>query len=408
MANRAIVTWVAFEAPAVQGAVTAAAPALPTLALSVHAPSVTAGSSATFVPVLLTLTATLHQPAVSTNRSVVAQPSQQTLALTLSAPAVSNQSNVTRAPAQLTLALTNSDAPTIGTGTGATVVVGQVSLASSVLAPTVAAARTAVVQPGQQALALALTDPSVSAGGSVAFTADIIILVASAPVPTASVVREVAVPVQPVDLVASIPDPPVVVVDATSSASVGAPLVELALVMPAPTIMPSVGVTVQPNALQIVVVPLPPTIVGLPADQPGVVGVGIVDVADVGVGVVPTLGGGEMPDVGDMGRFGNAATDPATGQPLASPPAAFTTGGVAADPTTVTILVRKMDGTVLEYGWPAAGPDGPALRESVGRFYVDVEYDQSGNWRCRIEGTGAVKAAAEGSVRVSRQRVLAA
>lgn len=112
-----------------------------------------------------------------------------------------------------------------------------------------------------------------------------------------------------------------------------------------------------------------------------------------------------MPDIGDRDRFGNAAVDPATGQPLASPPDAFTTAGVATDPTAVTLTIEKPDGTLLVYGWPSAGANGTLTRESAGRFYADVTYDQPGNWDYRLAGTGAVVAAAEGRVKVSRSRL---
>ena len=112
-----------------------------------------------------------------------------------------------------------------------------------------------------------------------------------------------------------------------------------------------------------------------------------------------------MPDVGDRDRIGNAGIDPATGQALASPPGAFTTGGVATDPTAVTITIRQPNDILLVYGWPTAGASGLVTRESAGRFYVDVTYDRPGTWEYRLAGTGAVTAAAEGRVIVSRSRV---
>lgn len=113
-----------------------------------------------------------------------------------------------------------------------------------------------------------------------------------------------------------------------------------------------------------------------------------------------------MPDRGDRDRIGNPGIDPATGLALVVPPVAFTTGGAATDPTTVTLTIVKPDQTVLVYGWPTAGATGTLTRESAGRFYAEVTYDQSGSWTYRLEGTGAVVAAEEGRVRVSRSRVL--
>jgi hypothetical protein len=110
-----------------------------------------------------------------------------------------------------------------------------------------------------------------------------------------------------------------------------------------------------------------------------------------------------MTDIGDMIRFGNAGG--AENQD-GSTAAAFTDlTGAAADPTTVTLTILKPDGTQLIYGWPGAGADGTLTRESAGRFYMDVEIDQSGKWQYRLAGSGVVTAASEGRLRVQRQRV---
>ena len=105
-------------------------------------------------------------------------------------------------------------------------------------------------------------------------------------------------------------------------------------------------------------------------------------------------------DRGDTVRLGNAS--------VADDAAAFTTlDGTATDPTAVTLTVVRPDGTALVYGWPAAGGALPLTRESAGRFSADVLLDQSGTWHYRLAGTGTVAAAAEGSLRVQRSRVLA-
>jgi hypothetical protein len=106
-----------------------------------------------------------------------------------------------------------------------------------------------------------------------------------------------------------------------------------------------------------------------------------------------------MTDIGDLMRFGNPsqAPDAAPFSDLA---------GTPTDPTAVTLVVQRPDGSQLSYGWPDAGADGPLTRESAGRFYVDVAIDQSGTWRFRLAGTGAVTAAAEGTVWVQARRVL--
>lgn len=106
-----------------------------------------------------------------------------------------------------------------------------------------------------------------------------------------------------------------------------------------------------------------------------------------------------MADVGDMYRFGNPSQDTSS--------AAFTDlDGDPADPTAVTLVVQKPDGTQLAYGWPSAGDDGTLTRESAGRFYFEVVIDQAGKWQFRLAGTGVVYAASEGSLKVNRQRVV--
>lgn len=106
-----------------------------------------------------------------------------------------------------------------------------------------------------------------------------------------------------------------------------------------------------------------------------------------------------MVDVGDVERIGNPSQ--------ATDSAAFTTlAGTPTDPTAVTLVVQKPDGTFLHFGWPVAGTDGMLTHEAAGRFYIDVFIDQSGTWRFREAGTGAVTAAAEGSFKVDRQRVI--
>lgn len=105
-----------------------------------------------------------------------------------------------------------------------------------------------------------------------------------------------------------------------------------------------------------------------------------------------------MTDIGDELRFGNAmeATAAAPFEDI---------DGNPSDPSAVVLTILKPDGTTLVYGWPSAGADGTLQHADPGRFYADVVIDQSGHWRYRLEGTGAVTAAAEGSVGVQRRRV---
>jgi hypothetical protein len=110
-------------------------------------------------------------------------------------------------------------------------------------------------------------------------------------------------------------------------------------------------------------------------------------------------------NVNDLFRLGNPSIDPATGQALAAPPAAFTTGGVATDPTTVTLTVKKPDGTLLVYGWPTPGATGSLTREAAGRFYADVLLTIKGVWKYELAGTGAVTTVEQGSFAVEKRQV---
>ena len=85
-------------------------------------------------------------------------------------------------------------------------------------------------------------------------------------------------------------------------------------------------------------------------------------------------------DIGDQVRLSVAFTNSA---------------GVATDPTTVTITIRKPDQTTST---------PTALTSATGTWYTDVTLDQTGNWYYRFAGTGALVAAEEGEfyVRVRR------
>ena len=65
---------------------------------------------------------------------------------------------------------------------------------------------------------------------------------------------------------------------------------------------------------------------------------------------------------------------------------AFTVGGVATDPTTVTASVRKPDGTTTNYTVMA----GQIVKDSVGNYHLDITTDLSGRWAYKFAGTGSV------------------
>lgn len=114
-------------------------------------------------------------------------------------------------------------------------------------------------------------------------------------------------------------------------------------------------------------------------------------------------------DVADVARIGNHAltVDEIAADTAPTVRRAFTDiNGVAVDPATVTLTVKRPDGTSLVYGWPLTGADGLLTRETTGRFYAEIALSQAGRWRYRLAGTGAASAASEGDLRVQRSRVL--
>lgn len=105
-----------------------------------------------------------------------------------------------------------------------------------------------------------------------------------------------------------------------------------------------------------------------------------------------------MTDLGDRVRIGNHA---------ASGAAAFTAlDDVATDPTTVTLTIKRADGTTLVYGYPTPADDGSLTREGTGRFYRDVTCDVPGVWRIKLDGTGAVVASEQTTFTVAGSLVL--
>jgi hypothetical protein len=72
--------------------------------------------------------------------------------------------------------------------------------------------------------------------------------------------------------------------------------------------------------------------------------------------------------------------------------AAFATaGGVAADPTEVTVKVQDGAGTETTYLYSLA----QVTKNSVGNYSLNVTLTVAGRWWYRVAGTGAVIGAAE-------------
>jgi hypothetical protein len=77
--------------------------------------------------------------------------------------------------------------------------------------------------------------------------------------------------------------------------------------------------------------------------------------------------------------------------------------------TTVTLTVRKPDGTVEEVEIEEAAVDDEALAEAAtgetltgvtGVYRADIDLDMSGTWRYRWDGVGALQESGSGRFRV--------
>ncbi len=82
--------------------------------------------------------------------------------------------------------------------------------------------------------------------------------------------------------------------------------------------------------------------------------------------------------------------------------AAFDVLDVPTDPTTVTFRVRLPSNALVSYVFPDPGISHPA----AGEFECTFDVDTPGRYRCRVEGTGACKAASELAFDVTTSDVL--
>lgn len=75
--------------------------------------------------------------------------------------------------------------------------------------------------------------------------------------------------------------------------------------------------------------------------------------------------------------------------------------GTAIDPTTVSVSVKKPDGTVETKVY---GTDVEVVKSSIGNYYIDVDVTAHGVWYYRFFSTGSGKAAAERQFVVRRSQ----
>lgn len=68
------------------------------------------------------------------------------------------------------------------------------------------------------------------------------------------------------------------------------------------------------------------------------------------------------------------------------------------DPTEVTCEVVAPNAVAMLYTWPS---DPDIIRDSAGKFHLDIHANLPGVWRYRWASTGAVEAASRGQFKVS-------
>lgn len=75
--------------------------------------------------------------------------------------------------------------------------------------------------------------------------------------------------------------------------------------------------------------------------------------------------------------------------------------GALTDPTTVSVSVKTPAGVITTKVY---GTDAEVIRESAGKFYIDVDATAAGVWFYRFFSTGTGKAAAERQFNVKKSK----
>jgi hypothetical protein len=70
--------------------------------------------------------------------------------------------------------------------------------------------------------------------------------------------------------------------------------------------------------------------------------------------------------------------------------------GVVTDPTVVTAKIENPSKVITTYVYLATAD---IVRVSTGVYYIEVDLNQGGIWFYRFEGTGALKAASQDSLK---------
>jgi hypothetical protein len=70
----------------------------------------------------------------------------------------------------------------------------------------------------------------------------------------------------------------------------------------------------------------------------------------------------------------------------------FTVAGVSTDPTTCVVKYQDPSGTVSTKTY---GSDVEVVKDSTGRYHINISPNASGTWYFRFIGTGAAQAGGE-------------
>lgn len=78
--------------------------------------------------------------------------------------------------------------------------------------------------------------------------------------------------------------------------------------------------------------------------------------------------------------------------------------GNLADPSTITLKVKDIAGTVSTYVFGVAAE---VVRDKLGHYHADIEIDGAGDgfWFFRWEGIGAIIAAEERKIQIRKKNV---
>ena len=81
----------------------------------------------------------------------------------------------------------------------------------------------------------------------------------------------------------------------------------------------------------------------------------------------------------------------------------FAIGVTPTDPTVVSLIIKKPDGSTIQYDYPG---DPEIVKTATGHYEAEITVDQSQTWAYRWEGDGVATATEEDTFKVERSKVL--